>query len=186
MATWPDFRTIEPEMAEAGRALLYEVGVGLAFLGTVRADGGPRVHPICPLINEHGLFAFIVPSPKQQDLLRDPRYVLHSIPLETNEDAFYVSGHAQEVHDPSLREVLADQFVKEREALQVPPPDAMQKLFRLGVDTAMVTRTTGHGDLHPRHTVWRAEPDGLDAISAQISSASSSAARAAPSVGTGR
>jgi hypothetical protein len=69
-------------MAEEGRALLYDVGVGLGFLATVRLDGGPRVHPMCPLVSDEGLFAFIVPSPKLRDLHRGGRYALHSVPLE--------------------------------------------------------------------------------------------------------
>src|SRR6266704_3965772 len=44
-----------PDFADAGRALLYQFGVGLAFLATVRRDGGPRVHPVCPLICHGGL-----------------------------------------------------------------------------------------------------------------------------------
>ena len=55
-------------------ALLYQFGVGLAFLATVRRDGGPRVHPMCPLIHQGGLYGFFVPGPKQADLHRDGRY----------------------------------------------------------------------------------------------------------------
>ena len=43
---------------------------------------------MCPLLHEAGLFAFIIPSPKQRDLRRDGRYALHSFPCEDNEDAF--------------------------------------------------------------------------------------------------
>ena len=61
--TWGEFQQSQPRLADAGRALLYQFGVGLAFLGTVRGDGGPRVHPICPLIHRGGMYAFIVPGP---------------------------------------------------------------------------------------------------------------------------
>jgi hypothetical protein len=40
---WGEFERAQPGLAEAGRVLLYQDGVGLAFLATVRADGGPRV-----------------------------------------------------------------------------------------------------------------------------------------------
>jgi hypothetical protein len=142
-------------MAEEGRALLYDVGVGLGFLATVRPDGGPRVHPMCPLVNEDGLFAFIVPSPKLRDLHRDGRYALHSVPLEANEDAFYVSGLARHVTDPATKTRLSDQFVQERAAIGVPPPDDEHDLFELHVSSALLTRTSGHGDPDPRHQVWR-------------------------------
>lgn len=49
MIGWSEFVRREPELARQGRALLYNFGVGLAFLGTVRADGGPQLHPMCPL-----------------------------------------------------------------------------------------------------------------------------------------
>ena len=143
-------------MAAEGHEILYDVGVGLALLGTVRPDGGPRVHPICPLINDDCLFAFIVPSPKQRDLHRDGRYVLHSIPLERNEDAFYLSGRARQVTDLDLRDRLGRQFADERSALQVPAPEDDQHLFELHLESAMLTRTTGHGDPAPKHAVWHA------------------------------
>ena len=39
---WGRLRLEQADLAVAGRALLYQFGVGLAFLGTVRPDGGPR------------------------------------------------------------------------------------------------------------------------------------------------
>src|SRR5262245_33791798 len=57
MLTWSQFAARDPEMAAAGRSLLYQYGgVGLAFLGTVRADGGPRTHPMCPILSGDGLY----------------------------------------------------------------------------------------------------------------------------------
>jgi len=38
----------------------------------------------------------------------------------------------------------------------VPAPDAQQHLFEFQVQVAMLTRTTGHGDLRPQHSIWRA------------------------------
>jgi hypothetical protein len=156
MASWAEFRAAEPSMAEDGRALLYDVGVGLGFLATVRSDGGPRVHPMCPLVNAEGLFAFIVPSPTLRDLHRDGRFALHSIPLETNEDAFYVAGDARHVADRATRARLSEQFVEERSAIGVPPPADDHDLFELLVWSALLTRTTGHGDTNPQHQIWHA------------------------------
>src|SRR5881296_3019808 len=104
MATWAQFETSAPEMAVEGRNLFYQFGPGLGFLATVRPDGGPRLHPICPIITEGGLHAFIVPSPKREDLRRDGRYALHCFPPEETDDEFYVTGRAVEVHDARLRE----------------------------------------------------------------------------------
>jgi hypothetical protein len=136
--------------------LLYQVGVGLAFLATSRPDGAPRVHPMCPVINDDGMYAFIVPSPKQRDLVRDGRYALHSFPCPDNEDAAYVTGVARVVSDASVRDALGAQFVAERAQFSVPLPGAEDMCVEFLVDTCMVTRTTGHGDIAPQHTVWHA------------------------------
>jgi hypothetical protein len=156
--SWMDFKAQQPELARQGADLLYHYGVGLAFLGTVRADGGPRLHPMCPLLADAGLYAFIIPSPKQQDLHRDGRYAMHSFPLEDNEDAFYLTGAARHVPDSQIRARLAQQFADERSEPDsaVPPPGEEQQLFEFHVQAALVTRTTGHGDPDPQHTSWRA------------------------------
>jgi hypothetical protein len=152
MASWGEFAALRPDMAEAGRALLYQYGVGLGFLATVRADGGPRVHPMCPLIYGDGLYAFIVPGPKLADLHRDGRYALHSFPCEDNEDGFYLTGRAAAAGTPGIRAACAAQFAAEREGTEPPPPE--QELFAFAIERCLLTRTTGHGDQHPRHTVW--------------------------------
>jgi hypothetical protein len=46
--SWAEFAHARPDLGDADRRLLYQFGVGLAFLATVRADGGPRLHPMCP------------------------------------------------------------------------------------------------------------------------------------------
>lgn len=65
-----EFAARRPDLADAGRELFYQYGVGLAFLATTRPGGGPRVHPMCPLLTAEELYAFIVPSPKRNDLHR--------------------------------------------------------------------------------------------------------------------
>ena len=155
MHSWGDVQRLRPDLATQAAELLYAFGVGLAFLGTVRADGGPRLHPICPLFAEGGLYAFIVPSPKRVDLLRDGRYALHSFPPETNEDAAYLTGVARPAPDSALRARLSDQFVSERAALGVKPPPETEQVFAFYVESILLTRTTGHGDPTPVHTVWR-------------------------------
>jgi hypothetical protein len=145
-----------PDMAAQGRSLLYQHGVGLGFLATVRLDGRPRVHPVCPLITDVGLFAFIVPSPKQGDLKRSGAYALHSFPCPSNEDAFYVTGYASLVSNAEQRAALAGQFVAEREAFGVAAPSPADALFEFELDSCLLTRTTGHGDPAPDHSIWHA------------------------------
>ena len=50
MATWKEFAADRPDLAAIGERLLYQYKVGFAFLATIRKDGGPRVHPVCPAI----------------------------------------------------------------------------------------------------------------------------------------
>lgn len=158
MVTWSEFRHARPDLARGGRELLYQVGVGLAFLSTVRADGGPRLHPFCPLISDDALVAFIIPSPKQRDLRRDRRYALHSFPTSDNEDAFYLSGQARLVEDDAVRRSFGAQFVAERTQIGVPFPDAEDALFAFDIEACLLTRTDGFGDYHPRHEIWRPAP----------------------------
>lgn len=156
MATWVSLSEEQPELAAAGRDLLYQHGVGLAFLATVRRDGGPRLHPMCPLLVPAGLFAFIIPSPKQQDLLRDPRYSMHSFPCPDGEDAFYISGRAAPCEDNGMRGAVSRQFLEERSSFGPPPPAEADLLFEFHLETVLLTRTAGHGDADPRHSTWHA------------------------------
>ena len=107
MASWQVFEQAAPELAAAGRTLLYQFGPGLGFLATVRRDGGPRVHPICPLIVDGRLVAFIAASPKRADLLRDGRYALHTFPPAERDDEFYVTGCATPVYDTERRAAVS-------------------------------------------------------------------------------
>jgi hypothetical protein len=159
MLSWTEFAEQQPEMAAVGRTILYQHGVGLAFLATVAPNGRPRVHPVCPLLADVGLFAFIVPSPKQHDLARVGEYALHTFPCPDNEDAFYLTGHANAVRDGGRRDELARQFAVERSAIAVrePPPDDV--LFEFRLRTCMLTRTTGHGDPRPDHRIWHASTE---------------------------
>jgi hypothetical protein len=154
--SWVEFEAVRPELAGPGRDLLYQFGVGLAFLSTVRPDGGPRLHPFCPVLIEGRLVAHIIPSPKRDDLDRDPRYALHSFPAPANEDAFYLTGAAARVQDEALASRAAAQFLAEREMEIVPPEfyDGLFYEFRIG--RCLLTRSTGPGDWNPRHSIWAA------------------------------
>jgi hypothetical protein len=102
MSSWKEFARQAPEIAAFGEAR-FESGV--AYLGTLRADGSPRVHPVTPIIGEQ-LFLFMEPtSPKGQDLQRDPRYTLHCAVEDSSggEGEFYVRGQAILTSDPLLR-----------------------------------------------------------------------------------
>jgi hypothetical protein len=147
MATWGQFAEAEPKLAEAGRALFYTYGVGLAFLATVRPDGGPRLHPIVMLIADSGLFAFLVPSPKRDDLRRDPRYAMHAMPPENTDDEFYVTGRARLIDDPDRRRTVIEAY----------PNKVLGEwsLFEFEVDRALHAAYRHRGDWPPTYTRWR-------------------------------
>ena len=153
--TWRDFAREQPELAESARALFYQYGgVGLAYLATIDRTGAPRIHPVCPLISEDGLFLFVIPSPKRADLHRDGRCALHTFATETNEDAFSLYGSAAAVADAEIRGRLGRQFRSER-GDERDTVDADWDLFELHMTRCLLTRTTAHGDPAPRHTSWR-------------------------------
>jgi hypothetical protein len=157
-ATWGDLSAARPDLAAKGRRLLYLGGIGLGFLATVRADGGPRVHPICPVLTESALFAMIIPGPKLDDLRRDPRYALHgeTFPPPDQDDAFYVTGTALEVSDPVLWEHVALQMLTERSMMERWPGFESQVLFELRVERCLLTLTRAADGFPAGHTVWRA------------------------------
>lgn len=112
---------------------------------------------MCPVLVGDGLYAVIEPGPKRRDLERDGRYALHCHPPAESEDAFYVTGRARAVaaDDPLDREVRLA-FWAERGKDEPDPRGAAAGIFELDVERCLVTRTTGHGDWEPQHTVWRA------------------------------
>ncbi len=153
MATWAEFEAAMPEMAAAGRALLYQHGPGLAYLATVRKDGGPRIHPICPVIANGDLHAFIGHSPKLGDLRRDGRYALHTFPCDDRDDEFFVAGRAVPVSDPEIYARVDAEYRAQGTTHGDDP------LFRLEIERAL------HSAYHPRsggntwpptYTRWRA------------------------------
>jgi hypothetical protein len=154
--SWEQFAAARPDLAGPGRDLLYQFGVGLAFLSTVRPDGGPRLHPICPVLISGRLVAHIIPSRKRDDLHRDPRYALHSFPVPANEDAFYLTGRAVPVADEDLVRRASAQFQAERKYPAEPAGFADGRFFEFLIGRCLLTRTTGPDDWNPQHTVWAA------------------------------
>ncbi len=152
---WSEFEAARPDLAEAGRSILYQHGAGLAYLATVRPDGGPRLHPFCPVLAGGALLAHIIPSRKRDDLHRDGRYALHSVPCDGNEDAFYLTGHAAPA-EARLAAIGAAAFLAERDLGTEPPGFRDGEVFEFRISRCLLTRTVGDGDWNPRHTVWEA------------------------------
>ena len=160
MVSWGEFTQHRPDLAQAGRELFYQFGVGLAFLATVQRSGAPRLHPICVILTDDTVCGLIIPSPKLRDLERDGSYALHSYPCPQNEDAFYLGGRAELRTDAGKRRAAIATFLAQP-GRQGPPLDEShftdQTLVEFGIETCLLTRTTGHGDPSPQHTIWHAD-----------------------------
>jgi hypothetical protein len=157
--SWSAFNEIRPDLAQIGHEMFYAFDVGLGFLATVRADGGPRVHPVCPIFVGGRLYVMVIPGPKLQDLKRDPRYALHSetFPPPREDDGFYVTGVVEEVGDPTLLTAIADEFFAERPGTEKWPGFDDQVFYELHIDRALLTLTTERDGFSRGSTVWRVD-----------------------------
>jgi hypothetical protein len=118
---WSDVRHEAPDVADlaarlwpgitalkAGRPVPADGQTfAVAFLATVRHDGGPRLHPFCPILADGRLFAAIPRrSPKGRDLRRDRRCVIHALP-GPEDDELSIRAEATEVtEDTPTRELV--------------------------------------------------------------------------------
>ena len=148
---WSELAGLAPGMAEAGRQLLYQYGPGLAYLATLRADGAPRLHPVCPVVAHGGLYVFIGNhSPKLADLRRDGRYALHTFPRRDVDDEFVVSGIAVDAEDTGARDIVHEAYT----ATGATTSD--DTLFELLVDRALHAKYQARPSWPPTYTRWRA------------------------------
>jgi len=152
-SSWEDFAGSSPLLAADVRTLLEQYGRGFGYLATVRADGGPRVHPVSPVIASGGLFCFVLRSPKRDDLDRDGRYALHSYPGDDNADEAYLSGRARRVTDDDLVELVAE--------LHRAAANLDWHLYELEIAVAMVTHRAAQLD-RADHRVWHASGPRFD------------------------
>lgn len=152
--TWRELEAAAPEIASTGRRLIYPLGSegpGLGFLATTRADGGPRVHPVCPAIHDGALYVFVIgASPKCSDLIRDGRYALHAYPGERDDESFYCTGISVEIRDAARRSSAESAVVH-----NVRPDEV---LFELLVERILHTTWINprHPDTRPIYKRWRA------------------------------
>lgn len=154
MASWSDLTAQAPEIAEGGRALLYQYGPGLVFLATIRPDGGPRLHPVCANIVGDDLHLLIIDSPKRGDLLRDGRFALHTFPPADRDDELYLTGRATRSEDEALVErVVAAQHASGATT------SGDEMLFVLDLERALHARYAERGTegaFPPQYLRWRA------------------------------
>ncbi len=100
---WAEFDQAAPALAALGRARFERDQ--LALIGTLRADGSPRISPVAPyLALGHLLLGMEWPTSKARDLLRDPRCTLHSVVSDPDgpDGEFKLYGRALLVEDEAI------------------------------------------------------------------------------------
>ena len=154
MAAWLEFERSSPRLAARGREILYAFGVPLGYLATVRRDGGPRVHPFCPILHAGRLFGLIGPSPKQRDLLRDGRYAIHSFPLLDRDDEFYLTGTAAARDDARLHGAVRTSYLATGGG-----SDGSERLFEFDIEHVLLSTYKKRGEPDnwpPLYEKWHA------------------------------
>jgi hypothetical protein len=129
--------------------------IPIAYLATVRRDGSPRLHPVCPIIADGRLFvATPADSPKRFDLRRDGRYALHALPGKRDEE-FYITGRATLVEDGETHRLVAKTAKHE-----VRDGDW---IFEYEIEHAMIAHweKVGQPGTYAVRQVWHASSDGL-------------------------
>ncbi len=157
MASWTQFAAASPRLAAEIRVLFHQYGPGLGYLATVRADGGPRVHPVSPVITADGAYCFLIDSPKRRDLERDGRYALHAFPAEESDVEAYLTGTARPVTDPATIARISSQAAAHTAV--------DWRLYELHIEVAMMHRPLGPSSDGLTRAgvaqVWRATPGGV-------------------------
>ncbi|HRE25130.1 MAG TPA: pyridoxamine 5'-phosphate oxidase family protein [Anaerolineales bacterium] len=149
MTHWSEFAEQAPELAAFGQ-LRFKSGV--AYLATLREDGGPRVHPVTPIVGER-LFLFMEPtSPKGRALRQDGRYALHCA-VENSEGGggeFWVRGRATFTDDPADRAEASASSPYEPAARYILFVLSVQEAFmkQYGPVSAVVKRWSDSGSRH--------------------------------------
>jgi pyridoxamine 5'-phosphate oxidase-like protein len=157
MSSWGGVVEVAPDLANAVQGRFEAHGLGL--LATLRRDGAPRLSGVEPLFAHGDLWIGMMPdSFKAADLLRDPRFALHSATVDKNvtEGDAKIAGRAVAVaaDDTATFTRFLTAFAA---ATGYPPPDGPFHLFRADVHEVSMIRPGGdHLDID----FWR-ERDGL-------------------------
>jgi hypothetical protein len=158
-SAWAEFEQLAPELAARVRGRFEQTG--LALVGTLRADGSPRVSGWEPLFADGEIWLGSMPgSRKNDDLRRDPRLMLHNatIDKDVTEGDAKITGRAVEVSDERTKQAFVVAF-KDATDFDVPTPF---DLFRVEIAEVSMLRPGGdHLDIEwwrpgePLHQVDR-------------------------------
>lgn len=148
MEPWSAFAKAEPDMADAGLAVLNQRGDGEGLLATIGANGTPRIHPLNVGVRAGRLLVFVQGhSAKARDLEANPHYALHAHLDPTAPHEFMVRGEAHLVADPEVRRAAADDWYF--------TASADYPLYELLIEHALLGERASADDWPPRYRSWR-------------------------------
>jgi hypothetical protein len=131
---WDAFERACPEIATLARTRF--VRDELVMLGTIRADGSPRISPNETDFAAGRLFVSMMwRSRKAVDLMRDPRIVVHSVTsnrMGTDGDV-KLYGRVVDERDPEVRAAFRDAI---RARIDWAPDEPDYHCFSVDVDSA--------------------------------------------------
>jgi hypothetical protein len=131
---WDAFEAACPEIAALAEERFRADEVVL--LGTLRKDGSPRVSPNeVDFVDGHLLVSMMWRSRKALDLLRDPRCVVHSVPITRMNPGGDVKlyGRVVDIPEPELRQAFREEM---RRRIDWAPDEPDYHLFSLDIDQA--------------------------------------------------
>ncbi len=142
---WVEFSETCPEIAVVARTRFARDQ--LVMVGTLRADGWPRISP-CEIDMAAGrlFLGMMWQSTKARDLLRDPRLTIHSVTCNKDgtDGDVKLYGRATDVQDPSLRSAFRDAI---RARIDSVPEEPSYHLFSVDIDRAAYV-VFGDGQQH--------------------------------------
>lgn len=131
---WEEFSKSCPELAEVARARFARDQ--LVMIGTLQADGWPRISPCeIDIAAGHLFLGMMWQSRKARDLLRDPRLIVHSVTCnrEGTDGDVKLYGKAVDVPKPALRAAYRDAI---RARINWAPKEPSYHLFSVDIERA--------------------------------------------------
>ena len=151
MATWSEFEAAAPELAERAKALF--VAQKHLTIATLRRDGAPRISGIEVMFIEDDMWFGSMPrAVKALDLLRDPRFALHS----GTGDSSQWEGNAVGWHgDAKVSGRVEEEGEGERRRAVMGSAHGDAHLFRAELEEVVVVSLGGNPPDHMLVDSWR-------------------------------
>ncbi|HEY5846602.1 MAG TPA: pyridoxamine 5'-phosphate oxidase family protein [Microlunatus sp.] len=152
MARWSEFAGLAPRIAGTFTHRHAATG-GLCMLGTLRADGFPRISPMEPRFFDGDLWIGGMPgTSKFEDLAVDRRFTLHTATIDSDvgDGDAKVWGTVEDILDASLHQRYAEHLYAET-GFDL-RGRTFDHFFRADLQGAAAVRV---GDGHMDVTTWR-------------------------------